>query len=308
MIEVLDVAVIIPSYRDRGHLQALLVALGQQNPPLREVVVSHSSHPTPELLSEPPMSPGLPLVFLHSDQRLFSGVARNRGARRSTASWLAFLDDDVVPARGWAGELASMLNPGNANRCFVGSLGCSSSGGYWGMSLWFVEFGSVHPYLPSRSVEAGASANMLVHRELFDRVGGFPEAIERSVDVTFMRECSLRGAEVWVEPGLRADHHNPRGAAKCLGQAYRIGRSSARVRQRLPLRGGLAVRFPFLAPLLLPVRMLQLTYRVLRWGRGFRWTFVWHLAGIALILLSWTWGFTRQAFAGISATSMTVDS
>lgn len=284
----LDVSVVIPSYNDRGHLRKLLVALDEQHLPVREVIIAHSGEgdPTDQLPET-----ALPVRVLHSDAQLFSGAARNVGAAKATGRWLAFLDDDVIPATDWSEAVAGLLRHNPQDDCMVGSIEFSESGGYWGLSIWFLEFGSVHRYMPSRPIEGGASANMLISRSLFQRAGGFPHQVKRSVDVEFMARCRARGGQTRFINTLTVAHHNNPGMSHCRDHAYRLGWGSARVRTLSQLRGEFFVRYPALSHLLIPIRLLQMSYRLARWGTGRRWLFIQCLPGITYALFAWVAGF-----------------
>jgi GT2 family glycosyltransferase len=287
-----ELAVVIPVYGSRGHLQDIVDALGAQSVPVREVIISHSGdgNPTGQLYSE-----RIAVRYLHQDQRLHSGAARNRGAALAGSDWLAFLDDDVIPARDWSQVVCETLSNDAGDTCCVGSLGVDVRGGYWGMSLWFFEFGSVHPYLPGREVQGGASANMFLHRTLFDRCGGFPERVARSVDVEFMARCRDAGFRSRFVPAARAGHRNIGGFEHCWNHALALGDGSARVRLKTEIRGSAATRYPLLSLLLPLPRILLPCYRVARWGSGYRLSFIYHLPGIVVMAVSWTRGFYLRA-------------
>ncbi len=283
-------AVVIPVYGDRGHLQEIIDALEAQRMPVQEVVISHSGDgdPTDRLCSE-----RLPVRYLHRDERLNSGAARNRGAALTSARWIAFLDDDVIPDENWSQAVRDALSNDAGNTCFVGSLGVDVGGGYWGMSLWYLEFGSVHPYLPAREVEGGASANMFLHRELFDRCGGFPEQVNRSVDVEFMIRCREAGAHCLFLPTARVGHRNIGGFNHNRIHALTLGEGSARVRLKNDMRGSPAARYRPLAIFLPFARLLLMAGRIARWGTGHRISFILHLPGILVLATAWGKGFYR---------------
>ena len=288
----LDLSVVIPSYNNRGHLADVIRALELQQPPVRELIVSHSG--TGEsLLSE--LNPAIPCRWLHSDQRLNSGEARNRGAEAARGEWLAFIDDDVILAPNWTAQLFAIMQQDDNNTCYVGSVDCDRSGGYWGLSLWFTEFGSVHSYMPSRIVEGGASANMAMHREIYQRAGGFPVDIARCVDVNFMCRCRKAGARTYFSSSLVAGHRNIPGLRHCLAHALSLGRGSAAVRKNASLKGDYFVKYPFMIPLLFVARLALMTYRIVRWGGGQRASFAIRFPGIVLTVLYWTLGFYRSA-------------
>jgi GT2 family glycosyltransferase len=223
----LDLSVVVPAFNDRGHLGDVLRALANQRPPVREIIVSHSGNGDPRHHLPPSL---VPIRVLHQDERRFSGAARNAGCAVTTGSWLAFVDDDVIPAKDWSARLARVLADGIVNTCVVGSVDADVSGGYWGMCLWFVEFGSVHSYMPSRPIEGGASANMFLPRSFYKGVGGFPEHVERCVDVEFMARCRKSGGHTRFVRELKVSHRNIGGLRHCLGQARSLGCGSARIR------------------------------------------------------------------------------
>jgi GT2 family glycosyltransferase len=288
----LNVSVIIPSFEDRGHLGDLLRALVIQQPPLNEIIVSHSGSGDPS--QHVPMGHEA-IRVLHQDEQLFSGAARNAGVAAASGKWLAFIDDDVIPAKNWSANLARLQSQASSNTCFVGSIDADLSDGYWGICLWFLEFGSVHSYMPSRTIEGGASANMFLPRSLYDAAGGFPENVDRCVDVEFMACCRENGGHTSFDGATRVSHHNISSLKHCLTHAISLGCGSARVRQLKKLRGDAFVKMPLFIPLLIPARLVQMTYRVGRWGKGFRLLFLMHLPGILLALIAWSLGFARCA-------------
>jgi hypothetical protein len=287
-----ELSVVIPALDDRGHLRELMFALEAQRQFIGEVIISHSGvgNPMPALSES-----RIPIRYLHHSAPLYSGTARNCGAKEARGNSLAFLDDDVIPADDWAASVCNHLAEAKTDTCFVGAIAVDKPGGYWGMCLWFIEFGSVHPYMPARRQEGGASANMFAHKALFTRCGGFPEQVSRSVDVEFMARCRGADGTTRFEPAAVVGHRNISGKAHCLRHAQSLGNGSARVRKMAAITGDIFVRYPWCAPLLFPLRLGLLGCRVIRWGRGHRLSFVRHLPGIVLALLAWTRGFYRSA-------------
>lgn len=290
--EQLDLSVVVPSFGHRGHLEDVVHALAAQRPRVREIVVSHSGAGEPQLAAE---GLAVPVRVLHSEARLYSGAARNRGVQTACGRWLAFVDDDVIPETDWSDRLARVMNRADAGVCVVGAIDHDTTGGYWGLCLWFVEFGSIHRYLPGRPIEGGASANMLVHRDLFERCGRFSETLRRSVDVEFMARCRSHGATTRFDPSFVVRHRNIPGLRHCLAHCAGLGTGSARVRRGSALRASALASHPLAAPLLLPARTLLMVHRVARWGRGQRLRFAFLFPGIVLSLTAWACGFAAAS-------------
>jgi HAD superfamily hydrolase (TIGR01662 family) len=100
-------AIVVPTI-GRDSLRALLEALsaGRGPEPAEIVVVDDRRDPHPPLDVRP--SAGGRVRVVRSGGR-GPAAARNAGWRATAADWVAFLDDDVVPAPGWRARLAADL-------------------------------------------------------------------------------------------------------------------------------------------------------------------------------------------------------
>jgi GT2 family glycosyltransferase len=104
-----------------------------------------------------------------------------------------------------------------------------------------------------RTTEWLPSGNMLVDRELSNRVGGFDITLEACEDVDFSRRVRRAGAEVWSDARLISVHH---GDPATLAALFRSELWRGRNNLRVSLRGRLAPRD--VASVLIPVAQLIL--------------------------------------------------
>lgn len=162
--------VVVPTV-GRPCLIGLLDALAAQNLAGRLVLVDDRPDRSAPLLPQGP-PPGLALE-VRPGRAAGPASARNIGWRATTAEWVAFLDDDVVPATDWADRLAEDL---------------ASCGPEVGASQ-----GRLRVPLPDhrrptdweRNVSGleqarWATADMAYHREVLAEVGGFDERFRRA--------------------------------------------------------------------------------------------------------------------------------
>ena len=102
-----DVAIVIPTV-GRPSLAPLLesLAVSAGPVPLQLIVVDDRARPDGPLpLGRLPARLTSPLRIVHSGGR-GPAAARNTGWRAGDASWIAFLDDDVIVGPSWLGDLA----------------------------------------------------------------------------------------------------------------------------------------------------------------------------------------------------------
>jgi glycosyltransferase involved in cell wall biosynthesis len=283
----LDVCVIIPAYGECEKLPGVVAALLAQTPKPACIVVVHSGSSDPSAVLQA-MDPCVSVI--HQHQRLLAGAARNIGVQEAKGEWIAFLDADVLPSPGW---LESLVRAAEASedRFVMGSIGSAGDGGYWGRTLWSIEFSSIHPFLPSRPIEGGGSGNMLVRREPLDRAGGFSPEFAAGQDIALTARLRAQRLENWFCAEAEARHFNPPGFRHCLTHLHRMGYWSGFCRRLYPLRGAKWMRWWTLGSLLWIGRFLLVSYRFLRWGRGERLRFLAASPGILVGLLAWNVGF-----------------
>lgn len=292
--DITPVDVVIPVYGPGPQLARVVGALQRQVPPVGRIFVSHSGGGD-VAVRIPDMAR---VTVITSPTRLYAGAARNRGTELSEAEWIAYVDEDVIVDDGWHAAVQSALAETGA-ACVLGSIGHADGGGYWGMSLWFVEFSSVHPYMPARPIGGGGSGNMVVSAHAMRAVGGFPEAWRRAQDTVVHARLRAAGHAVVFDPRPVGRHVNLPGFRRMMRHLYDTGVHSARLRREDPAaRGAVAVRWPFLSVGLWLARLAQIHARVLGAAAGPIPQLLVHTPGILLGLLAWNAGFIREAVRG----------
>ena len=288
-----DISVVIPGYGVCAHLGEVIAGIGRQQPAPREIIVVHSGDgdPSGDL---PPAMNGVPVRVVHVDGRLFAGAARNRGAALAQSTWLAFVDSDVLPAGGWLAALAAASRD-DPDACYIGAIDFARSGGYWGLCLWTIEFGSVHSYMPARIFENGPSANMFLSKQAFADAGGFPDAFQVAEDAMLQSRLRAAGLKIRFLPGARVGHYNIGGLRHTLRHIARLGVGGAEVRGRDAMRGSLAVRGPVLAVGLWLARFALIWLRTVRWAPRLVPRLLVLTPGILLCLWFWNAGFIKGA-------------
>jgi histidinol-phosphate phosphatase family protein len=193
--------IVVPT-AGRASLHRLLQALAAGRGPLPDalIVVDDRREPHP-----PALAAAVPPPLAARTQVLATGgrgpaAARNAGWRAARAPWVAFLDDDVVPAADWAARLASDLRDLGAE--------VAGSQGRVGVPL------PTHrrPTDWERNV-AGlerarwATADMALRRGALTAVGGFDERVPRAYREDSDLALRLRAAGFELAEGKREVCH-----------------------------------------------------------------------------------------------------
>jgi histidinol-phosphate phosphatase family protein len=191
--------VVVPTL-GRPSLRRLLAALEPQRHLLGEIFVVHDRSGAPYVPISHIKRTGATVV---SGVGLGPAAARNRGWRASRAEWIAFLDDDVVPAPDWASRLVADLD----------GLPPSVAGSQ----------GTVRVPLPSdraptdwernvAGLEHGSwiSADIAFRREALEAAGGFDERFRRAYrEDTDLAMRLLRGGWQLVRGRRVVEHPVP---------------------------------------------------------------------------------------------------
>ncbi len=133
-----------------------------------------------------------------SDRRRGPGAARNLGARGARGVYLAFTEDDCVPAPDWLASAAARLEREPDLDALEGATLLPGGG--------FARRGAsgARHFLPT---------NLFVRRETFERIGGYREEFFDAQAGIYFREDSDFGftleetsARVGFEPAARVEH------------------------------------------------------------------------------------------------------
>ncbi len=285
----LEVSVIIPAYNRCPLLERAIGSLLDQTTCPDEILVVHSGTDDPTQTLERKFSA---VTVIHRDERVGAGSARNIASDHAKGKWLAFIDADVVPERDWLGNLLESVKE-NEKRIVGGAVDYLTTGGYWGLSLWAIEFSGVHPFLPDDETQGIGAGNLLMPREALERIGGFPSRFPAAEDTIVGAKAREIGYQRWFCAKARVRHMNLSGFRHFAPHLYRLGRHSAISRRAMPLKGRLAIRFWPLSPLLFVSKFAATYYRAMRWGRGRRAMFLGIAPGVLCGLVIWNLGVLK---------------
>lgn len=247
------VSVVIPAYEAHDTIGALLDALAAQiGAPSFEVIVVDSSPGDATVAGVAERArrhPALALRCAHLAARAFPGVARNAGVRLAVADLLLFVDADCVPAPDLVASAVRALRAGAA--AVAGSIALADPSASSARLRHLLEFKESLPSCPPRRTWMLPSACLAVRRDVFLRHGGFPET-RASEDWQLDWRMWQAGEDLRFDPSLRVAHRTPAGWASLWRYSRLLGFHSGAGRRRGGLPGQLFVRWPALAPLLLP--------------------------------------------------------
>ena len=153
-------------------------------------------------------------------------VCRNQGANAATGSWIAYLDADCEPATDWLEQAIPFLEGGES--MVIGWPVSPPSPGTWVQRAWHMHWAQRNrareswkgrPVARYAAFRVLTARNMIMHHEVFDRVGGFDENLPTGEDTDFaFRACNNRDIVVLGVPALRVVHH---GEPETLRAFYR---------------------------------------------------------------------------------------
>jgi GT2 family glycosyltransferase len=214
---------------------------------------------------------------------------RNFGVRRATGEWLAFIDDDCVPSRGWLGEIWAVAGAGTHDL----------------LEGWVDASGSIwHPLderIENRDGNAFWSCNLAARRTVFEKSGGFDEDFPEPAfeDMELAQRLKKLGARTAFVPGARVEHPTRRLTLAQLWRRRMTLRWYVLYLQKTSTRGPLSVAGLLCANLARGLRKHLRGFDSNHWQRSL-FLPLWELLTFPIILpcvMFWDWEFRRAARA-----------
>lgn len=214
------VSVIVPTYRDWDRLALCLDALRRQTYPetLVEILIVNND-PQAMLPASLELAPNARLL---EEERPGSYAARNRGLEEASGDLIAFTDSDCVPEPDWIAN-AVVEAGGLANKKFriTGPVRMfRDPRGSW--LAW--KFESVTAFNQKHNVRKGVAvtANLIVSRVVFERVGVFDAALFSGGDVAWNRLASQLGVPLVHSDKVVVNHPARVSMKEILNKSRRV--------------------------------------------------------------------------------------
>lgn len=283
------VSVVLPAYFSHETIAISLDALRKQSFRDFEVIVVNSSQETKtgELVaSEYPE-----VRFFQSPVRLYPHAARNFGIARSQGELLVCSDPDVASHPDWLEKLVGAYRHGiHAGGGCMGVLKKS----WWECGVHLAKFHELLPGLPRGKRQIVPTANAFYSRELWQRIGPFPEDVFAGDAIMSWRAAQV-GHEPRFLPHAQVDHIHGGGWRQLWRERTTRGREFLLERRKFenwPEGRAMAI---FLAAPLLPPLVL---WRAFSAAKQIGWTGR-YLATLPVQLWAqagWTLGEVRAAW------------
>ncbi len=292
-----EVSVVIPAYLSHETIASCLQTLRAQTYLGFETIVVDSS---PDARCEVIVRRDFPEVQLvRYPQQLLPHAARNRGAARAAGRLLVFTDPDVSFDPGWLQTL--IRSHSETGHVISGAIDCF--GDRWlDQGVHLCKFSKWLPGGSSRQTDCAPTANLLVARPLYDRVGGFPDD-EFLGDLLFSWEARRRGERLWFEPAAIVFHHHNHRIGTFLRERFERGILFAGVRTRW-YRGRRRIALFYLAVSVLPIRFVRILALMAgqAWRAGWGWRYLstfplfvaGHVASLAGESVGYLWFLARR--------------
>lgn len=244
MTDSLQFSIVIPTHNRPSALARCLAALAQLDYPRDQfeilVVDDGSQCPLNETLA--PFNQTK--ISLLTQVRRGPAAARNAGAARASGIFLAFTDDDCVPAPNWLTVLESRLHalPG----CAVGgeTHNALTENVYSVASQLLIHYLYAYYNRDPHHARFIASNNFALPRAQFEELGGFDEAFPfaGAEDRDFCSRWLARGNPLFFAPDARVDHAHELSLIPFLEQHVRYGQGAWHFHRALASRASEPVR------------------------------------------------------------------
>ncbi len=158
---------------------------------------------------------------VRSARRLWPAAARNAGLRAAAGAYVAFLPADGVAKPDWLRRRVAKHRQGYA--AIGGAITNGTPRNPVGTAGYLLEYSALIP--SDRILAEQAIPHCLSYdRNLFDRLGAFPDETETGEDTIFNERLLAAGVEIGFDARVQLDHLNLSGLVPYLRHQYAHGR------------------------------------------------------------------------------------
>lgn len=205
----------------RDRFEVLVVDDGSQSPP-EPIVTSFRDRLDVTLLGQPHSGPA---------------AARNTGAAQAKGRFLAFTDDDCMPAPDWLQTLAARFEKASDRLIGGRTLNALSDNPYSITSQTIIEFVYAYYNTDPDNARFFASNNLAVAAERFRAIGGFDATFTTSEDRELCDRWLHHRYRMTYAPEVLVSHAHALTFRSFLQQHFRYGRGAFRFHQTRARRG-----------------------------------------------------------------------
>lgn len=196
-----SVSVVIPTTGSSPSLDRCLQALAEQRAAVSvEIVVVANG---PRASDVDCRAPGVKVV---REPRAGPAAARNRGVRESSGEFVAFIDDDCTASPEWLQSALQTLTRSGRPAIVAGAITRSGARTNWISLFDSVSYLQQEAY--ARHAGACVTANVVMHRSVFERVGPFDESFPEAAceDWEWSTRAGRRAIPIVFDAGAVVDH------------------------------------------------------------------------------------------------------
>jgi glycosyltransferase involved in cell wall biosynthesis len=197
----MNISVIIPVRNEENSIDALLESLLSQTLKPAEIVITDggSTDATPQIIAEFARR-GAPIRLLREAAAL-PGRGRNLAAAKAAHEWLAFIDAGISPEPDWLELLATRANSSSDVDVVYGSYEPFTDKLYQRCSA--MAYLAPPTEIEGKLVRSRSVASVLMKRNVWETVGGFPEDLRSAEDLLFMNKIDQAGFRTTYAPDAR---------------------------------------------------------------------------------------------------------
>ncbi|MBE9078733.1 glycosyltransferase [Romeria aff. gracilis LEGE 07310] len=231
-------SIIIPTYNRPRQIVACLESLTRLDYPRDrfEVIVVDDGSDEPLDAVVEPFQKVLNLVLLRQ-ANAGPAAARNRAADKAQGRYIAFTDDDCMPARDWLQKLAACF--AQKPVCIVGgrTVNALDNNPFSMTSQNIISMGYDHYNAVRDQARFFASNNMVVPKQEFLELGGFDESFTTSEDRELCDRWIHAGYPMTYAPEVVIYHAHPMTLRSFWKQHFNYGRGAFRFHQTRSQKG-----------------------------------------------------------------------